>query len=869
MPCRSFLLVLAATFVSSNAAAQNLDPQHFHPSATMTGLVTVKGGAAETGWDSTLSLTTIWMHEPLTVVDLDGNRIGPLVGDRFDAVISYALGFDLTPLNEAIGAEFGFDAAVVVPFVPVMHQAASLKDGIYTENPREMGGLADPRLELRISLPTAEYLAGIHIAIIPVISFPLAIGGRYMGSETVVFTPELAASAQWGPVIAAINLGFRVRGENDVKGLPIENELTWRAGAGLDIDWLGGPKGLLATVEAYGLTRSTEPFQNLSETPLELVGAVRYRMFHLGLEDFVITGGGGGGLTSGYGAPSARAFLAFAWAPRTFDLDGDGINDDVDACPEIPEDIDSFEDGDGCPEEDNDQDGLKDDDDACPNRPEDKDEFEDDDGCPDDDNDKDGVRDVDDRCPLEPEDVDGFEDENGCPDTDNDGDQILDTRDKCPNDPEDVDDFQDTDGCPDEDNDGDGFPDTEDACPMQPEDLNGHKDDDGCPDAKDDRDGDGIKDKDDGCPTEPEDKDGFEDEDGCPDLDNDQDGVPDAKDYCPLHPEDMDGFMDEDGCPEEDNDGDGILDAADPCPNEAETINGFEDDDGCPDEGAQLVRLTAEKIEIGEKVYFDSGSAKIQERSFNLLDQVAAVLKNHITVRKLRIEGHTDDRGAEQFNLSLSQRRAESVRDYLEDKGIEAERLEATGFGESRAIATNRTAKGREVNRRVEFLVAEQSNVAPEEPAPETPPAPAAPDAPESGAAPTPTPTTETGARDPAFFYHQLQTSESLADLATSLWKSPLHADLLLTHNPGPKSIAEKMKTGAVVKIPRQIKYTVARGDTLGAIAERFLGNVRRYKEIAAASTDVLPDPSKMDVGMELTIPLVHRRVEKLLTPAP
>jgi OmpA-OmpF porin, OOP family len=117
---------------------------------------------------------------------------------------------------------------------------------------------------------------------------------------------------------------------------------------------------------------------------------------------------------------------------------------------------------------DKDGDGILDNVDKCPNDPEDKDGFEDEDGCPDPDNDKDGILDTADKCPLEPEDKDGFEDDDGCPDPDNDKDGILDTADKCPNDPEDKDGFEDDDGCPDPDNDKDGILDADDKCPLEP-----------------------------------------------------------------------------------------------------------------------------------------------------------------------------------------------------------------------------------------------------------------------------------------------------------------------------------------------------------------------------------------------------------------
>jgi outer membrane protein OmpA-like peptidoglycan-associated protein len=98
------------------------------------------------------------------------------------------------------------------------------------------------------------------------------------------------------------------------------------------------------------------------------------------------------------------------------DADGDGILDDVDQCPNDPEDFDGFEDEDGCPDPDNDGDGIPDVEDSCPNNPEDFDGFEDEDGCPDPDNDGDGILDVDDLCPNEPETINGIDDDDGCPD---------------------------------------------------------------------------------------------------------------------------------------------------------------------------------------------------------------------------------------------------------------------------------------------------------------------------------------------------------------------------------------------------------------------------------------------------------------------
>jgi OmpA-OmpF porin, OOP family len=287
---------------------------------------------------------------------------------------------------------------------------------------------------------------------------------------------------------------------------------------------------------------------------------------------------------------------------------------------------------------------------------------------------------------------------------DRDGDGIKDDVDKCPDEPEDFDGFEDADGCPDPDNDRDGIPDVDDKCPNVPENKNGFEDADGCPEGnKNDRDGDGIPDDVDKCPDDPEDFDGFQDADGCPDPDNDQDGIPDVDDLCPNDPEDKDGFEDADGCPDPDNDKDRILDKDDKCPNEPETYNGFEDADGCPDRGRVVVTDTS--IEILDMVYFEYDKAIIKKESYPILDAVAATLNGNPAIQLVEVQGHTDERGDDAYNLDLSDRRAHSVRDYLIGKGVDEKRLTAQGYGETQPLDRNHNEAAWAKNRRVAFLI--------------------------------------------------------------------------------------------------------------------------------------------------------------------
>ncbi|MCB9571896.1 MAG: tandem-95 repeat protein [Kofleriaceae bacterium] len=304
------------------------------------------------------------------------------------------------------------------------------------------------------------------------------------------------------------------------------------------------------------------------------------------------------------------------------------------------------------------------------------------------DRDHDGLRDADDACPTQPEDRDGFQDEDGCPDPDNDGDGVLDVDDGAPMDPEDRDGWQDADGVPDPDNDGDGVLDADDGCP----DEVGVVDNQGCPWG--DGDADGLTDDVDRCPAEAEDADGFADDDGCPDPDNDEDGVLDRVDACPDEP----GPAANQGCPDTDRDGDGVVDRLDNCPDEKGTAK----NQGCADK--QLVKITDQKLEILDTVYFKTDKDIIEKRSYKLLDNLARVIVAQGQLR-IRVEGHTDNVGDDAYNKDLSQRRAEAVMRYLTSHGVDADRLEAIGYGEERPIASNKTKKGRASNRRVEFVI--------------------------------------------------------------------------------------------------------------------------------------------------------------------
>ena len=250
------------------------------------------------------------------------------------------------------------------------------------------------------------------------------------------------------------------------------------------------------------------------------------------------------------------------------------------------------------------------------------------------------------------------------------------------------------------DRDGDGYPDAEDQCPDQPETWNGVDDNDGCPDDPD-TDGDKVTDSHDNCVIEPEDRDGYLDDDGCPEPDNDLDGILDAVDKCPNQPEDKDGWQDEDGCPDLDNDSDTVGDVDDFCPNQPGAPGG--ERPGCPKKD-QLVVVTATEIRILQQVHFAFNKATILKDSWKLLDQVAEVLRDNPKIT-IEIQGHTDNVGNANYNLKLSQARADAVRKDLITRGhIAPERLTAKGYGATQPIVPNTTADNRALNRRSQFI---------------------------------------------------------------------------------------------------------------------------------------------------------------------
>ncbi len=558
---KTFLSVLALTLLGGSAQAQDyggpatdtaIDIQAFEPIAGPQGVFSVE---AADGADDLSFGAGVLLHlskDPLVLQLTEDGKQESIVEDQLvaDLLVSFGLWNVL---------ELG--AALPVYIVNTGNLAGA-----------DIGGATLGDLRLRPKFTLLDSNDGpIGLGLVANVSVPTGDDTAFASSGTFGVRPGLIVDTRISKLLLAVNVATEVNDDRSFGSLKTGSSLLYGVGAqySLTDEWLLGG-------ELFGATPYNDLFDS-NASPLEALAGVKYRT-SLGL-NFEI--GAGRGVVPGAGAPDYRVFTGLRYAQYGGDLDGDGIADARDQCPE------------------------------------------------------------------EPEDVDEFEDSDGCPDPDNDNDEIADYEDH--------------------------------------------------------------------CPDEPEDRDGFSDVDGCPDPDNDEDGLADNRDNCPDEP----GPREEMGCPAQadpDRDRDGILDVVDRCPELPETINGIDDEDGCPDKGEQKVVIRGDQIYILDRVYFDTAKATIKPRSFGLLRQVALTLKANPHIELIEVQGHTDDRGGDEYNLELSDARAQAVRVFLQEDGVSSRRLLARGYGETEpaqeidGLSGGRLKDARSKNRRVQFVILEQKS---------------------------------------------------------------------------------------------------------------------------------------------------------------
>ena len=469
---------------------EGLDTHLFRPAMDSKGYYATNGSEILGHLDFSLGLVIDYGR---SLLRLDGNqqagRTGALIAHSFQGTLQLnlglfnhvAVGLDL-PINFMAG-----DVQVnnTDPANPQPAVAGWTTRSLDSQTLGFVGAHAKWRI-LRVD-------RGLGLSLALQGGVPVSDAPKSAGAEPGYFVwPQLIADKHFGSTgrfKVGLNAGMRAHSASstvltnlgpDAKGKVTDGQLA-TYGLGLSFR---ATEVLDLVVDTYGTYQITGSSDSTYKMSNEVAGGIKLfveRNSYLML-------GGGTRYTQGFQAADGRGFIGFIFEPSIGDRDGDGYKDDLDQCPDQPEDFDGFKDEDGCPDPDNDQDGILDVDDRCVNEPEDRDGDHDEDGCPegnDGDRDGDGILDSKDKCPDVPEDRDNFQDKDGCPDPDNDQDGILDKVDMCPNDPEDKDGFEDVDGCPDPDNDKDGLLDVVDKCPNEPETFNGFEDEDGCPDKGD------------------------------------------------------------------------------------------------------------------------------------------------------------------------------------------------------------------------------------------------------------------------------------------------------------------------------------------------------------------------------------------------
>ena len=588
--CTVACIIAASIAIASTAGAQETGfaVNRFEPSERGSSWFVLESLDMRGRTRPALGVVADYQYRPLVIYERDGSVRASVIS----RMLTTHLGGSLVVADRL---RFG----VSLPIVLFGDGKAAQLGGVSYAAPASAQSFGDLRLGVDLRLFGAHD-GPLTMAIGGQLFVPTGDTASYSGDGGVRAAPRLLAAGNVGFFTYAAKLGVMIRDPEagTFANSPVGHEVVYGASAGARV----ADRRLVVGPEAFGSTVLTDASFKTRSTPLEiLLGA------HYGFAGGVRLGGGvGTGLTRGYGSPQFRALLSLEWSPDLIeDSDGDGIADDVDACPSTR-----------------------------------------------------GVR------SAEPE-------RNGCPPA-----AVVAPADR----------------------DGDGVLDGEDACPDSPGKRTTDARTTGCAD----RDGDGILDPLDACVDEK----GVASEDakqnGCPERDTDSDGVLDKDDACPNVAGVRTSDPKTNGCPDPDRDKDGVANEVDACPDEPGKPDPDPRKNGCP-----KAFVSGTQIKILDQVKFVTNSAAIQpgKDSEDVLSAVLKVLTEHAEIKRLRVEGHTDNAGAAAYNKTLSQSRADSVVGWLVKRGVAKDRLVAVGFGMERPIVENTTPEGRRQNRRVEFHI--------------------------------------------------------------------------------------------------------------------------------------------------------------------
>lgn len=528
------LVASALSFAPARAFGAELPPslhlRGFHASSDPGSGLYLEPASSPATLDWNVGLWLSYAYKPITLRDADTDEA------VFD-VISHQLTGDLVAgvgigRRAAIGLELPFLLVQTGDDPGSMPAAAR----VLGPEPLPKQALGDFGITGKLTLvrPTRAEFGGFALALHERLTVPMGDEASYLGEGHLTSETRLLTEYRLLALGVHAALGVKLRGdvgryacedipepkegEDDACPTRFGHELPFGVGLSFRPQILGlddaGRWTWFLEMRGHVPLAPAAPFSSGSG---RVSGAAVGAGARVALGDVSMLAGLEASVVGAVGAAPVRALMSVAWAPRVHDADNDGIEDEYDQCPELAEDRDRFEDGDGCPDGDNDDDGVPDGEDQCATEREDEDGFEDEDGCIDPDNDGDKILDVNDKCPDEVGLASPVAAKNGCPERDPDGDGLEGTRDQCPEAAEDKDGFEDDDGCPELDNDTDGIPDAADACPDEEGIESSSPKERGCPDP--DKDKDTFLAADDKCVSEGEVWNGLDDGDGCPDGD--------------------------------------------------------------------------------------------------------------------------------------------------------------------------------------------------------------------------------------------------------------------------------------------------------------------------------------------------------------
>ncbi|MDA3865028.1 MAG: thrombospondin type 3 repeat-containing protein [Deltaproteobacteria bacterium] len=580
---------------------------------------------------------------PFVIYNMDGDNLGDerakvvsmlgmaQLGGYIGLFDKYLLGLSI-PVGFVSGNEINDEGEEVDSLSPMAWGDLTLQARamIYKINKIKLGA------SLLVSAPTGKF------------------SENFTGEYWPAITAKAVASWQSNKIMVAANLGFLYRLKNSEteffdSTFKLGNQFVYGLGAAYEVI-----EDLNITAELYGRSGLSSAVHDHN-----LEGGLGID-YNLG-KGLHVQFGANAGILAGIGTPLARILVGIKWTPSFKDSDGDGVIDEEDKCPLIKEDIDGFEDTDGCPDNDNDNDGIPDEEDKCKGT------------------DKDKANNFHDAA----EDFDNYKDDDGCAEHDNDGDGIPDARDNCPND-------------------------------------KGTKATKGCPAKMVDTDNDGVSDDKDKCPKTP----GSEASAGCPPekYDSDKDGLVDAEDKCPKKPGPKEAPYK--GCPKSmfDSDEDGVTDDLDKCSAKKETINGNKDFDGCPDKGDPWFKVKRIKI-AGMKRYavwikFPSRKHEwfqgkygrkdvLTKEGKTALDQIVLFLKAKRAIPKLQVMVFTDTLVSSEKAVKITKAQVKAIKKHATSRNLKQERLSIQAMGNAMPVYKGRTTWKHRRNRRVIFIIPE------------------------------------------------------------------------------------------------------------------------------------------------------------------